>query len=67
VLPQIISCLKEQHQNLKLCALTVLDEIAKQNQHLAQIVVEVSTLPLVMNYLSQNFTDVKVQVKSIQL
>lgn len=67
VLPQIILCLKEQHQNLKLCALSVLDEIAKHNQDLAQTIVEIPTLPHIMNYLSQNCTDIKVQVTIINV
>lgn len=65
VLPHIISCLKEQHQHLRLCALSVLDEMVKQNQDLAQTIVEVQALPHVINFLSQKFTDIKVQVKLI--
>lgn len=62
VLQQVVVCLKEQQQNLKLNALTVLDEISKHNKDLAHKVVDAHALPCVMNFLSLNFTDVKVQV-----
>lgn len=62
LLPLINLCLKEPQQNLRLYALSTLDEFAKQNQDLAQIIVDVPTLPHVAHLLSSNITDVKVQV-----
>lgn len=62
ILPQIVRCLKEEQQNLKLYALTALDEIVKHNEDLANTVVKLPTLPQVIHFLQPNFTDVKIQV-----
>lgn len=62
ILHHIVQCLKEDQQNLKLYALTALDEFVKHNEDLATIVVKVPTLPQVMHFLRSNFTDVKIQV-----
>lgn len=67
VLPQINSCLKEQQSNLKLYALTTLNEMAKHNQDLAQIIVDVPVLPHVIHFLSPNYTDIKVQVGILKI
>lgn len=56
--------MKEQQHNLKSQALSTLNEIAKHNEDVAQIIVDVPTLPYVMNFLSPNFTDVKVKVSN---
>lgn len=62
LLPIINICLKEQHHTIKLYALYTLDEMAKQSQDLAQMIVDVSILPQVIHFLSPTFTDIKVQV-----
>lgn len=62
VLSQIVRCLDEKRRNLKLFGLTTLNEIAKYNQALARKIVNVPTLPHVINCLTADFTDVEVQV-----
>lgn len=62
LLPQIVQCLKQQQQNLKIFGLSALHEIVKHNEELAQEIVPIPTLPHVIHFLSPNFTDVKVQV-----
>lgn len=62
VLPQIVQCLKEQQQSLKLYALSALDEMAKNNEDLAVKIVDLPTLPHVIHFLMPNFIDKKVQV-----
>lgn len=59
----IVQCLKEEEQNLKLYALSTLDEIVKDNEEFAIAVVEVPSLLFVINFLSPNFTDVKIKVR----
>lgn len=65
LLTPIIQCLKEQQHNLKLYALSALNEIAKYNEDLAQTIVNVKCLPIVINFLIPSFTDIKVQVHNI--
>jgi len=67
VLPQIVLCLKEQQQSLKLYALSALDEMAKNNEDLALKIVDVPTLPHVIIFLMPNFVDKKVQVYILQV
>lgn len=64
-LPHIVRCLDEKRQNLKLFALITLDEMAKHNQAIAQIIANVPTLPRVIDFLSSDFTDVEVQVENL--
>ncbi|XP_027841252.1 sperm-associated antigen 6-like [Aphis gossypii] len=67
VLPQIVQCLKEQQQSLKLYALSALDEMAKNNEDLAIKIVDLPTLPHVIHFLMPNFIDKKVQKSALTL
>lgn len=62
VLHPIAMCLKDKEHNLKLYALNTLNEMTKENEDLAQAIIDVSTLPLVSNLLTCNTTELKVQV-----
>lgn len=62
MLPQIVRCLDEKRKNLKLLALTTLDEMVKHNQAIARKIVNVPTLPHVIDCLLADFTDVEVKV-----
>lgn len=63
ILPQIVQCLMSPQQNLKLYALSTLNEIAKHCQpHLAKKIVNMPILSSVMHFLSPNYMDTKVQV-----
>lgn len=61
LLSPIIQCLTEKQQNLKVYALSALNEIAKHNRYLAQTVVDVKCLPTVIQMLLPSFTDITLQ------
>lgn len=62
VLPSIVACLRDKEHNLKLYALNTLNDMIKNNEDLAQAVIDVPTLPLMSNLLSSNTTEIKIQV-----
>lgn len=63
VLPPILLCLKEKEHNLKLYAISALNDMVKEDEDMAQTIVNIpETLPNLINLLSLNSTEIKVQV-----